>query len=145
MDFTTQMESNYARCPLLTCFICFTKLLRLEQSGSTQHGVLVCWFSWGQTSLMATTTKQSLHSCGKHMWSQHLSRHEGTETISALMAACEGNPSLTDRFSSKGPVMGASILFVLNSNKLCNKHSICQRWRSYDLIVMYHLNSVGWL
>ena len=43
------------------------------------------------------------------------------ETRSTLLALCEWNPSVSDGFPHKGPVIQTNVFFVLKLNKLLNK------------------------
>ena len=65
-------------------------------------------------------------------------RH-GMETLSALLALCDGNPSVTG--GHKGPLMGSfNVSFYANLRKLLNKQSRGRRmkmfWWSFNVAVM---------
>ena len=57
-----------------------------------------------------------------------ISYYDQMETFSTSLALCEGNPSVTDGFSSKRPVRrGFDVFFYLGLNKWLSKHSR-RRW-----------------
>ena len=64
------------------------------------------------------------------------------ETLSALLALCEGNPLVTGGFLQKGPVMHKVLhFFIVSMNKLLNKQL---SWWWFETPT-YHINQTDWL